>query len=89
MAPGMVESHVRAKLAQETAQKFMPERLVQDVAALRADYEKLRVSFELTKAIAGELEVDRLLTKILETAFEGRSVEPSSETPAKRPFERE
>ncbi len=70
MAPGMVESHIRSKLAQHAAQNFMPERLVSDDASLRRDYEKLRVSFELTRAIAGELEVDKLLTKILSTAFE-------------------
>jgi len=75
MAPGMVESHVRAKLAQQAAQNFVPERLIQDQAALRSDYEKLRVSFELTRAIAGELDVDRLLTKILDTAFEVLAVD--------------
>jgi len=70
MAPGMVESHVRARISQQAEQNFVPERLVQDVSALRRDYEKLRVSFELTRALAGELEVDRLLDKILGTAFE-------------------
>lgn len=70
MAPGTVESHVQAKLALEAADNFMPERLVLDNAELRVDYEKLRVSFELTRAIAGELDVDRLLDKILATAFE-------------------
>jgi adenylate cyclase len=75
MAAGMVESHVRAKLAQAAEQHFVPERLVLDVAALRRDYEKLRVSFELTRAIAAELDVDRLLAKILETAFQLLSVD--------------
>jgi adenylate cyclase len=70
MAPGMVESHVRARISQQADQNFIPERLVQDQAALRRDYEKLRVSFELTRALAGELDVDRVLTKILTTAFE-------------------
>ncbi|HEX7478296.1 MAG TPA: adenylate/guanylate cyclase domain-containing protein [Polyangiales bacterium] len=70
MAAGMVESHIRSKLAQQSAQNFMPERLVQDEPSLRRDYEKLRVSFELTRAIAGELDVDKLLAKILSTAFE-------------------
>lgn len=70
MAPGMVESHIRAKLAQQVAQNFVPERLLSDDAALRRDYEKLRVSFELTRAIAGELDVGKLLAKILSTAFE-------------------
>jgi adenylate cyclase len=75
MAAGMVESHVRAKLAQAAEQHFVPERLVADNAALRRDYEKLRVSFELTRAIAAELDVDRLLAKILETAFQLLSVD--------------
>jgi adenylate cyclase len=70
IAPGVVESHIRSKLAQHTAQNFMPERLLQDESVLRRDYEKLRVSFELTRAIAGELDVDKLLAKILATAFE-------------------
>lgn len=70
MAAGMVESHVRAKLAQQAEQNFMHEGLVADTAVVRRDYEKLRVSFELTRAIAGELDVDRLLAKILETAFQ-------------------
>lgn len=70
MAPGMVESHVRARISQQADQNFIPERLIQDVAAVRRDYEKLRVSFELTRALAGELDVDRVLTKILTTAFE-------------------
>jgi adenylate cyclase len=70
MAAGAIESHVRARLAQQVEQNFVPERLVSDAAALRRDYEKLRVSFELTRAIAGELDVDRLLTKILDTAFQ-------------------
>jgi adenylate cyclase len=70
MSPGMVESHIRSKLSQQVGQNFLPERLVHDEAALRRDYEKLRVSFELTRAIAGELDVDKLLAKILSTAFE-------------------
>jgi adenylate cyclase len=70
MAPGMVESHIRTKLATDAAQNFIPERLITDQAAVRRDYEKLRVSFELTRAIAGELDVDRLLVKILSSAFD-------------------
>jgi adenylate cyclase len=70
MSPGMVESHIRSKLSQQVSQNFLPERLVQDESVLRRDYEKLRVSFELTRAIAAELDVDKLLAKILSTAFE-------------------
>src|SRR5882672_8700422 len=70
IAANAIESHVRAKLAQQAELNFVPERLVTDVPALRRDYEKLRVSFELTRAIAGELDVDRLLAKILTTAVQ-------------------
>ncbi|KAF0163349.1 MAG: adenylate cyclase, partial [Caulobacteraceae bacterium] len=69
MAPGMVESHVRARLSQQGDQNFVPETLIDDTA-VRRDYEKLRASYELTRAIAGELDVNRLLEKILTTAFE-------------------
>jgi adenylate cyclase len=70
MSPGMVESHIRSKLSQQVSQNFLNERMIRDEGTLRRDYEKLRVSFELTRAIAGELDVDKLLAKILSTAFE-------------------
>jgi len=70
MAPGVVESHIRSKLSQQVSQNFLSERLIRDEATLRRDYEKLRVSFELTRAIAAELDVDKLLGKILGAAFE-------------------
>ena len=70
MTPGMVESHIRTKLAPLQDISFMPERLVTDVEALRRDYEKLRVSYELQRAIGVELDVDKLLAKILDTAFQ-------------------
>ena len=69
IAPGMVESHIRTKLAPLLDQNFLPERLVQDNDALRRDYEKLRASYELMQAIGVELDVDRLLAKILDAAF--------------------
>jgi adenylate cyclase len=69
IAPGMVESHIRTKLAPLLEQNFLPERLVQDNDALRRDYEKLRASYELMQAIGMELDVDRLLEKILDAAF--------------------
>lgn len=70
MTPGMVESHIQSKIAQQSEQSFLPERMVQEQDALRRDYEKLRVSYELTRAIGVELDVDRLLTKILDCAFD-------------------
>lgn len=70
IAPGMVESHIRTKLAPLTDQSFLPERLVQDTEALRRDYEKLRVSYELQRAIGVELDIDKALVKILDAAFQ-------------------
>ncbi len=69
LSGGMMESHVRTKIAAEL-QQFMPERSVQDVDALRRDYEKLRISYELQRAIGAELDLDRLLEKILEPCLE-------------------
>lgn len=70
IAPGMIESHIRTKLAPLLDQSFLPERLVQDNDALRRDYEKLRASYELMQAIGVELDVDRLLAKIVDAAFQ-------------------
>jgi adenylate cyclase len=70
IAPGMVESHIRTKLAPLAEQSFLPESLIQDVAHLRRDYEKLRVSYDLSRAIGVELDIDALLAKILDRAFE-------------------
>ena len=65
----MMESHVRTKIAAEL-QQFLPERAVQDLEALRRDYEKLRIAYELQRAVGAELDLDRLLEKILERSFD-------------------
>ncbi len=70
IAPGMVESHIRTKLAPLMDQSFLPERLVHDLDVLRRDYEKLRVSYELARAIGVELDIDKALVKILDAAFQ-------------------
>lgn len=70
IAPGMVESHIRTRLAPLVDQSFLPEQLLQDPAQLRQDYEKLRISYEVIRNIGVELDVDRLLEKIMESAFQ-------------------
>jgi adenylate cyclase len=70
MAPGMVESHIRTKLDAVLEQSFVPAHMVSDPEVLRRDYEKLRVSYEMMRAIGVELDVDKLLTKILAAAFQ-------------------
>jgi adenylate cyclase len=68
IAPGMVESHIRTRLGME--QNFLPEKLVNDVDSLRRDYEKLRVSYELARAIGAELDIQKVLDRILVAAFQ-------------------
>jgi adenylate cyclase len=70
IAHGVVESHIRTKLAPLAEQSFLPEAMLQDVAQLRRDYEKLRVSYDLSRAIGVELDIDTLLNKILDRAFD-------------------
>ncbi len=70
IAPGMVESHIRTKLAPLMEQSFLPERLIQDNDTIRRDYEKLRATYEVTQAISVKLEVEDLLAKILDVAFQ-------------------
>jgi len=50
--------------------EFRPEQEVQDLAMLRGDYERLRIAHELSRDIGTELDLDRLLHKILDKAFE-------------------
>lgn len=68
IAPGMVESHIRTRLGME--QNFLPEKLVHDTETLRRDYEKLRVSYELARAIGAELDIQKVLDRILAAAFQ-------------------
>jgi adenylate cyclase len=51
-------------------QQFLPERAVTDVEVLRRDYEKLRISYELQRTIGSELDLDRLLEKLLDRSFD-------------------
>ncbi|MEM7447224.1 MAG: adenylate/guanylate cyclase domain-containing protein [Myxococcota bacterium] len=69
MTKGIIESHIRTKLAPLIDHSFLPEKLVQDELALRRDYEKLRASYEVIRAIGVELDVDKLLERILDTSF--------------------
>jgi adenylate cyclase len=48
----------------------MPERQIADDKILRRDYERLRIGHELARAVGSELDLDKLLPKILDKAFE-------------------
>ncbi len=69
IAPGLTESHIRGRIQANTGD-FMPERQIADVAILRRDYERLRIGHELARAVGVELDLDKLLPKILDKAFE-------------------
>lgn len=50
-------------------ERFLPEREIANEADLRADYEKLRLTHELQKAIGIELNLDRIFHSILDHTF--------------------
>jgi adenylate cyclase len=71
--PGtFTESAIRSMLPARTdAQRdFLSEDLLKDDAQLRRDYEKLRIAFELNQAVGDALEIEALLDRILDKAFE-------------------
>lgn len=47
--------------------QFQPERQLRSEDDLRRDYERLRVSYELSAALSGSLEFDALLLRIVDT----------------------
>ncbi len=69
IAPGLTESHIRGRIQANTGD-FMPERQIADDKNLRRDYERLRIGHELARAVGSELDLDKLLPKILDKAFE-------------------
>jgi adenylate cyclase len=67
-----VDNSARAIGAQVVAQskEFLPfDEAARDVAALRLDYERLRITWELLREIGLERDLDRLLDKILVALF--------------------
>jgi adenylate cyclase len=69
IAPGLTESHIRQRIAASSGE-FLPERGISDERVLRRDYERLRIGHELAKAVGSELDLEKLLPKILDKAFE-------------------
>ena len=69
IAPGLTESHIRQRIQASTGD-FMPERQITDDKILRRDYERLRIGHELARAVGSELDLEKLLPKILDKAFE-------------------
>src|SRR5688500_13776740 len=69
IAPGLTESHIRQRIQASTGD-FIPERQLSDEKILRRDYERLRIGHELARAVGSELDLEKLLPKILDKAFE-------------------
>ena len=65
-----IETHIRSRMTDEEGDRFLPENQITDVQLLRRDYEKLRISHELSNSIGLEMDLDALLHKILDKAFE-------------------
>ena len=69
IAPDSAESHIRQRISASSGD-FLPERAIRDENVLRMDYERLRIGHELARSIGGELDLEKLLPKILDKAFE-------------------
>lgn len=63
------ESHIRTEMEMPKTERFLPEEQIADVSVLRSDYERLRIAYELQDSIGAELNVDVLLQKIIDSAF--------------------
>ena len=70
IAPGSTQSHIRQRIEAAPDKQFRPEREIFEIEHLRRDYERLRIAYELTRSVGNELDLDRLLHKILDKAFE-------------------
>jgi len=65
-----VQTHIRSRVPQKVRDRFLPEEEIEDTDVLRRDYEKLRIAHELSGSIGLEMDLDVLLEKILDKAFE-------------------
>ncbi|MFB6375354.1 MAG: adenylate/guanylate cyclase domain-containing protein, partial [Bradymonadaceae bacterium] len=65
-----VDTHIRSRMPQKVRDQFLPESEIDDIETLRRDYEKLRIAHELSRSIGLEMDLDVLLEKILDKAFE-------------------
>ncbi len=64
------DTAIQEKLSNVTELNFLPEHQIKDEQNLRRDYEKLRIALELSQYLGIERDLDKLLNKILDKAFE-------------------
>jgi adenylate cyclase len=65
-----LQHHIHSKVEPLVHSTFIPEKKIKDEAVLRADYEKLRVTYELQRDIGFETNIDTILNRILDRTFE-------------------
>lgn len=65
-----VTSMLQTQHITEVHDEFLPEKDIPNDSALREDYEKLRITYELQRDIGSEIEIDSVLNRILERTFE-------------------
>jgi adenylate cyclase len=70
ISPESMERPVHRRLEAQSSLTFRPEREIHDLDELRSDYERLRIAYNLSRAVGSELDLDRLLHKILDKAFD-------------------
>lgn len=68
--PELLQSHIRQKIDAETTHEFLPEKDIYDINVLRRDYEKLRIAYEVGHFLSLDVNLDSLLQKILDKAFD-------------------
>lgn len=63
-----VQSQVRSRV--DASAHFLPAAQIENVEALRADYEKLRIAHELSQRLSVDTDLDELCRKIVEETFQ-------------------
>jgi adenylate cyclase len=70
IAADLTASHIRQRIAAVEDREFLAETGITDVGVLRRDYERLRMAHEMTRSIGAEIDLDRVLQKILDASFD-------------------
>ncbi len=65
-----IEKRIQHKVAPRKMDKFFPQNNIIDDEMLRADYERLRISFELHRDIGFDLHIDFILGCVLDRVYE-------------------
>jgi len=64
------DTGIRRRFDIRDNKRFLPAKEIDDVDVLRRDYERLRIAVELAREVGLQFDLDKLLDKILEKAFQ-------------------